>query len=526
MQEVLGMPKIDVVKENLQFQQFVRESVSKTILKDEYLIPDTHPDVDEILMVQGTAKIIDSQIVNNKIIVEGNVEYNIIYIPREEGMMLNSVKYTEKFSNSLELDESEHKIDFVVKSKIEHIQSKVINERKIEIETLLEIYYELYNNVHFDIVKEIEATDGVQTLKNNQNINRLVANSDIELQNKSLIRVGMDKPQINKILNFSAMLYKKEVKLLEDKALLSCYCKVDILYLGGENGEVINLQDDVYISSEEEIAGASQEMIPNADFELKSIDIVVEEDDLGEARIVNVEIDVNVHLEVFSDEKLEVVDDAYSTKFPVEIVKKEQKIPVIENIKSVESVVKDKLSINQQELRPEYIHYISAHLGDIKKNVSENKINIDGKINAAVLFKNANEGKEYGAVSGEIPFTATLDIGGINEQMKSVVKSYIDSIEAIIEGNSIAIKARIITDAKVSSDIQKKFISNVVESDGEMNNKNASIIIYVIDKGERLWDLAKKFNTTVDELIKINSIEDIDSINDGDKLIIPGRAIF
>ena len=47
------MSKIDVIKENVQFQQLIRENGSTSILKDEYLIPDTHPDVQQILSVEA-----------------------------------------------------------------------------------------------------------------------------------------------------------------------------------------------------------------------------------------------------------------------------------------------------------------------------------------------------------------------------------------------------------------------------------------------------------------------------------------
>ena len=46
------------------------------------------------------------------------------------------------------------------------------------------------------------------------------------------------------------------------------------------------------------------------------------------------------------------------------------------------------------------------------------------------------------------------------------------------------------------------------------------------DKGDTLWNLAKKYNTTIEELVKINDIENPDVIIVGQKLIIPGRAVF
>lgn len=60
----------------------------------------------------------------------------------------------------------------------------------------------------------------------------------------------------------------------------------------------------------------------------------------------------------------------------------------------------------------------------------------------------------------------------------------------------------------------------------EKTREKASITIYVVDEGETLWELAKKYNTTVNDLIKINGLDESDNIEGGQKLIIPGRAIF
>ena len=43
------MSQIDVIKENVQYEQLLRESTGSNILKGEYLIKDSHPDVHEIL---------------------------------------------------------------------------------------------------------------------------------------------------------------------------------------------------------------------------------------------------------------------------------------------------------------------------------------------------------------------------------------------------------------------------------------------------------------------------------------------
>ena len=97
------MSKIDVIKENVQFQQLIRENSSTSILKDEYLIPDTHPDVQQILSVEARPVINNKEVLGDKVMVEGKVEYSVLYIPREDNMMVNSVSYAEKFTNYLDL---------------------------------------------------------------------------------------------------------------------------------------------------------------------------------------------------------------------------------------------------------------------------------------------------------------------------------------------------------------------------------------------------------------------------------------
>ena len=49
---------------------------------------------------------------------------------------------------------------------------------------------------------------------------------------------------------------------------------------------------------------------------------------------------------------------------------------------------------------------------------------------------------------------------------------------------------------------------------------DSNVIIYRIRRGDTLWNISKRYHTTVDELVKNNNIADRDKINVGQKIKI------
>ena len=520
------MASIDIIKENVQFEQLLRESNSNTILKEEYLIPDTHPDVQQILTVEARPMIINKELIGDKIVLEGKVEYTVIYLAREDGLVANSVNYNQNFTNNIDLSQGEYKVICEAQCNVEHIEATIMNERKISIQGIITVDWELYKSNEFEFVKDIEGSNEVEVLKKTETINKISANEDVELIGKCMLRVGMDKPQINKILKCSLRLHKKEVKIAEDKIYLGCYCQLNILYKGDDSKDIIPLEDDIYLSKEEEVKGVTSDMLPTVCYEISNNDLMLEEDDLGEVRIINDEFMVKANVKVFSKENIDTIKDAYSTKCLIGLKKDEHEVGILHGANNSESIIKYNIQLNDKDLKPEHIISANASIILTDKQVMKDRVAIEGIIKADVLYKTNDEEKYLANVKAEIPFSAIIDIFGATEGMKSIVKGNLENIDAAIEGNSIAIKATIILSGKILYEMNKEFISDIVEEEGDMPEKKASITIYVVGDGDTLWDLAKKYNTTVCDLMKINKVEDPEHIEQGQKLIIPGRAIF
>ena len=401
-----------------------------------------------------------------------------------------------------------------------------MNERKISIDGVRSTKWNIYKIQDLEFVKDIEGSGDVQVQRKNEELNQVKGQKDIEFIGKSLIKVTMDKPEVDEILKYSMMLHKKEVKLGENKVYFGCYCKIEVLYKGRDSEDLVVLQDDVYLSKEEELVGANSEMMTSHNIDVVNSDCTVMPDDLGENRNISIEFVARGDVKVMSRESVEVVKDAYSPTVTMDLVENNCEIGVVHGNMTTDLILKDNLYLKDENERLGNIIMVYGCPVIADKTAEEDKVKIEGIIKVSALYKTADEGYKVDMCNGEIPFTSVLDIKGTKPDMNVIAKVQLESIDGTIEANTIAIRATLSVSVNVLYNVNKEWIVDVVQNKEEKKEKKSSVTIYVVNKGDTLWELAKKFNTTMDELIRVNDMENPDSINIGQRIIIPGRAIF
>lgn len=190
-----------------------------------------------------------------------------------------------------------------------------------------------------------------------------------------------------------------------------------------------------------------------------------------------------------------------------------------------ENIVKENLELEDKD-KPVSIIISSGNVSITDKKIVEDKVIVDGIVNVDVLYKTSSEETNFDRVVEELPFTTNIQVDGAKIDMQSIAKASLESIEAAVEANTIAVKAVVSVNTKVSYSAEKEFLVDIIESEEAIPDKKASVTIYVVQPDDSLWKIAKKYFTTVDEISRINDIENENLIYPGDKLIIPGRAII
>ena len=523
------MSQIDVIKESIQNEQLIRESSTDNVLKGEYLIKDSHPDVYQILGIEANSTITNKEILADKIMIEGQINYSVMYLSEDESKetSINSVYLSEKFADYIDINSEEHKVICEVDCAIEHIQASIMNERKIAIDGIRTINWKIYKVCEFEFVKEIEGKDDIQIKKKSEEINQIKCETTIEIMGKSMIKATMDKPEIDEILACSINLHKKEVKLGDGKIYFGCYCKIEVLCKGKDENSIFLLQDDVYLSKEEEAIGVNSDMLASNQTEIVSYDYIVIADDLGESRAVNIEFLVKGSVRVVSKEVIDVIKDAYSPTKSVLLTKKKYNIGLIQGIVPSELIIKDNLYPKNEDEKISSVVFTSGYPLITDTTMEDDIIKIEGIVKIQVFYKTSEEENfRFDMCTGEIPFTSVVDLKGTKPDMNAICNVHLENIDGTVEANTIGIRATLSIATKVCYKVEKEWIVDIEEKEEEKQCKKSSVTIYVVNVGDTLWELAKKYNTTMDSLIKINELEGSESLTVGKKIIIPGKCKF
>ena len=520
------MVNLDIIKESLGFEKVLSENSLDIPFREEYLIPDTQPDVYDVLSVDTKVYVLNREVQSDRILLEYEVECNVMYLAREEeGLGINSVVYKEKNSSFIDIAGAEHSMMCDMECDLEHIDANIINERKIRVEGKLRTKYRVYKEEKIDVVKELDGLGDLQIKRKPESIEKNITNMVCSMSGELPINVGMDKPQIGKIIKCGYMLHRQEIKLGEDKVQASCLAKINVLYRAYDSREVVALEEDLYLSNDEEVVGVNSDMNCNGYFEIKGHDVKISQNDLGESRIIDVNLSVDANVAISKLEFAETVEDLYSPTQNIMPLKEVCKINMCVSENSNESVIKGNIDLGKNGVDATQTVDCKGKIVDMESYFMDQKVVIKGNLSVESIYKTTDEEKGLNKVSGEIPFEVALDMPNSQSGMTFDTKANLEDLQCSIEGNSLAVKAVVYFYAKCSDVFDKEYVKDIEQND-ETVEKKSSITIYTIQKGDTLWNLAKKYKTTIDTLVKLNDIEDPDSIYAGDKIMIPGRAVL
>src|SRR5690554_6567047 len=110
---------MELIKKNIHMNKLKCKSDLQITVDDDSNVPDAKPDIYKIIKEQGEVKIQDAKISNGKIMVQGVLVFNVLYLSDEDTRPIYNVSSEIPFEETVHLDGVEIEDDVSINVLIE-----------------------------------------------------------------------------------------------------------------------------------------------------------------------------------------------------------------------------------------------------------------------------------------------------------------------------------------------------------------------------------------------------------------------
>ena len=503
---------VNVAKENLCIHKLVSEKNEIVFVEGDMIVPDSKPDILNTICTSGMACVYKKELLEGRLKIDGAINTYIMYMPEGMDQGVRGLNTTLDFSENIEIENATSDMQAVLTTNIKSIEAKVINGRKIGIKVALEFDIKVFTTEDEEIVNNILDNNNVQILKTNLTLNSLLGTGTTKIYAKDTVQID-NIDQLAEILKVSTHIIGKDVKISYNKVLTKAEAEIKIMYLTEDN-RINQVNPKIPIVGFIDIANVSENDACDVNYELRNVII---KPNSQEEHSIYVEMEFEVSCSIYEEKDINLIEDIYSTDY------------ILQTNKTQVSTISDKKCIKQNKMVQEKVMLTEIEgkrLIDVDLSVSMNK---ETKINSKILYEMElkmkftflSQNMELEMKEASIPFEYVIDNLERGESINTKNDIEIQSQDFIIkDGGEIDcnINMNIQTDMNIIANVD---LINDVEEEKEREEQDYSIVIYIVKKGDTLWNIAKEFGSTVDDIVRTNGIEDPNQIQIGQKLYIP-----
>lgn len=500
---------VNLDKQNLNINKAIARDSQVEWLEQDILVPDTKPDVMKIIEATGIPMIASIEVLDGSIRVGGEIVYYILYRSTENNET-KGITMTYPFFQSLTVKEAKKGMHARVEAFIRNIIFSSPNERKISLKSEIIFKYVLNEVSNIQLISNVDVEDNIEYQKKEDLIYNVVNVKNEIIDAEEDMVLPDSEPNIKEILRVNSQIINPEYRVSYNKILTKGDIRLQLLYTS-TMGDTNIYSFDVPFSGMIEFENINEESRFDIKYNLKNLEITKNE----EGKMLNVSAEILADAIMYEEKEIAYINDFYSTTKDLKYSTEE--VAVIKSKEDIEKNINIKETLGQIEGNNKVVA-ASVEKEYITNKISGGNAYLSGNLKVNVLIENTDTGtlenKTY-----ELPIDETIALG------KEVDEKYVD-VSINVNKESVTIYSGNI-DANIGlnviitiSNIDKVVLVGDIEELPIDENNFTSMYMYIVKKGDTLWNVAKKYKTSVSKIANINNITDENKLSIGQKILI------
>lgn len=510
----------DISKDTVFIRGIIYDGCQEQPLDLDFSLPDYCPDIQKILKCKVDSSILSRSISGDRLNIEGITNIRLIYLDSEK-MSVHVCENSTPFSCSINLRTSPQNAFAMTWARLEYVNCRAVSPRKVDVHGAFSICAKVFGKEVKNIPCSISGKDIHQKIVN------------VNAQN--LIGIGQQQFSVNEDLELTKevqKLIRSEVnvsidsyKIMQNKVVIKGETIIKLLFVSDlETGIPETMEYSVPISQIVDVPGVDENCrcvtmpeVLNYNYEFKPSS---EESEEGN-NVLAIDIKIVATVLAYEPKEIGIVSDVYSTDYDVNSENETF------NLQNFETDLKDsfshKATVDLEDLTASKIIDIWSDVTSTKSEFKDGKLNLNSKMNLCILALDSENIPFYIERATEVQKQLPFESDSKNV-FADLFLTPVDIGHNISKGNSIIdVKINLKLYAAIYSE-EKNNLITAVSADETLvpqgKDSDASLTIYYAEKGEPLWDIARKYYTSVNLVQQENNLEG-DVVEKSGMILIP-----
>lgn len=511
---------MELIRKPIHYTQEGKSIFDQFYLDEDYNVPDQKEDVQRIIQGNAELKPEDIRPVENYVKITGKVYFKVLYMtasgdPRpavlEGKIPFEEMVYAEGDGNET----------FFLRNVRTEFTVTVVNTRKLSLRIMSEMEVGREWIRDEELTEDVESDVPIYRKTQNMNLLRLAVTRKDTYRIKEELTLPGTKESIGQLLLTDISVRKLDIRMGQDEILLRGDLLVFCMYLSTEE-KPDWIEQSVPFEGRILCDGVSENMYYHIQHSLEDTlaDIRLDED--GEMRVLGIEATLSLRMNIFGEEETEILRDLYSLEQQCVFETKDTVLEELLMQNQSKCKISERLSL--PELKDDVLQIIHSQ-GSIQvesEQYTEEGIRVEGILHLSFLYLRGNDIEPYGNWQGMVPFSWLIEYPAMPDKVSSSLSSHVEQLAVTLAGSeAVEVKAVLSFDIFLVKLTPVEVIISVRMEplDMERLSEQPGIVGHIVQNGEDLWSLAKKYMTTVEGIKEINGLND-EKVSSGDKLLI------
>lgn len=501
---------MELKREDIQMLRIKSRATNQVTFDADYNVPDAKPDIGRMIQNKGEVQMDEVRLNEGHAFLKGSLNVDLLYVGDEEKKVYSlSAKLPLEETLNLEGIVSGDKM--CLKWEIEDLSVHLIHSRKMNIKAIVTFYAVVDELTGIRLPAALDE-EGISVQKKHMRLLSLAVHKKDTMRLKEEISLASNKPNIAELLWYHIEVRGLDLRPEDNVVKAKGELAVFVLYSGDDEGNPLQwLEYSLPFSGEVECTGCTGEMIPNMEVSVINQGIEVKPDADGEERVFLADVVLELDMKLYQEEEHEVIMDVYT---PLKECIPHGRPEVLESLlvrNFSKCRLSDRIEVKENQGKILQICHSQGKVKIDKTQIVENGIQAEGIVHMKILYSVGNDDMPFYSMEAMIPFTHVAEARGITPDCEYFLKTDLEQLSTtMVDSNEIEVKAAVSLNVLVMRQEEAVIIDHVEEKplDMEKIRSMPGITVYMVKPEDTLWDIAKRFYTTVEEIRSLNELEE------------------